>query len=1180
MWSIMKGRIYMKKVLSVLVVLCMMMAFVPTVGAMQPYAKSLNGEWDFKFYPNSSDVPEDVTGIVFEDKIQVPGAMELQGYGYPSYYYEEITDWGMSEDDGVRSAGVYKIELPSGLGETCMLRFDNASDKLTVYVNGKKVAESKNGAMGTDVLSVPVNYQKATLICVVERDKSGINKADDFALSGLLGDVWVANSLSYTKAKPVVEVNEKSVTVDGKAVVLKGVRYTPTHPDAGNNLSNEQIDKDLALIKEYGFNAVWTSGAPEYFYYKAEEMELYVVDEANVNLSYADRDMEAAKKRIEEMVKKHSYGSVIMWSVGHGEGNSGVLIDYIKTLDNRPVAQEVSFAPDFKVFGNSGGMEDWVKALGDGNVGGFVDEFADKELYYTQNAYVFDVKDVVTGETVTIDGEIENYNGAQYLGNAEFVRNIDKMDKYTIVTEVGTVDGDRVIFESGSVKFEIRGGRARFNVGNARARADVQGGKIAAVYRDGEIQLFVNNGFAENAVADAKIEGSYKVGGGDTAIEYVEIYNDALSLDELIDGADKGKLVSRVAFDDIDIKEDKSYKFLAYGGDFGDNPNSYYKGLTGIFSSVREPHPEAEAFKQLLIDKPVIGMATVSTVPADELEKVSPVISDTGAVWSTDKFKVTVDFQGRITSYVYEGKELLTDAMYPTVLRDNTISETEMGKWQEEGWKASTHKLEDDVFFADIKSTVTEGDMSLAYYMTKDGSMHVSMQVLTASGAQKPTFIGFRGAGEYDKASWLGKAVSSYPDRVSRGATTLYTKSIDEMTDNYTIMQENGNKDALKATLESDDGKLLSFGASLKNLNFQVHNYSPRATEEEERYSDVEKENKAYFRVGGYIAGLSEDSKYKLNNNIYGYDFSIIPFDCDYIYSYDEVAGLFMPVDEDFSAFTHMVKDYVVRVYNPLNIPLEVGGLGSEFAGKGTDKVEIGDYTVYFAPDDVYMSDLPVLETSGEIALDADFSGAKISIRGNDYWSEPTQYDKGVVIKNGRVTYDVSGMDNHVFNAIIGKNDFDWRRMGGNFDRNMFNASSSVTIALDGVVVEEINDVSMRSPSKAVSIDVSDAKEMTITVKGSGKAAQYEDAVFAGASFVPNGPVVIGFEKKDGVAKITVLNTDKEQVDVVLTAFENGVVTTEATSINKGLYKTIKVKASDDAFVKAYVTGLGEIICE
>ena len=138
----------MKKVLSFVIVLCMMLALAPGAGAIELELNNesicvfIDGEWDFKYYANANEVPKDVTGIEFKDKIQVPGAMELQGYGYPSYYYEEVTGWDMPEDDGVRSAGVYRtvIDVPhTPLNEYRYIVFDKVRDDITVYLDGEKI---------------------------------------------------------------------------------------------------------------------------------------------------------------------------------------------------------------------------------------------------------------------------------------------------------------------------------------------------------------------------------------------------------------------------------------------------------------------------------------------------------------------------------------------------------------------------------------------------------------------------------------------------------------------------------------------------------------------------------------------------------------------------------------------------------------------------------------------------------------------------------------------------------------------------------------------------------------------------------------------------------------------------------------------------------------------------------
>ncbi len=1175
----------MKKVLSLVLALCMMLALAPSVGATPKVMDlKLDGEWDFKYYANSNEVPKDVTSIVFEDKIQVPGAMELQGYGYPSYFYEEMGGWGQPEDDGVRSAGVYKLdfEVNKWYSGDVTLVFESFMDELVVYLDGRKIGESKNGAIG-DAFDVNLTEGKHSLICVIKRNKSGINKTDDFATSGVIGSVVLApygESKMSTERKKV-KIDDGKLFIDGDEIVLKGIKYTPTHPETGNTIDALQLAVDLELIKNYGFNCVWTSCAPGYFYKKAEELGLYVIDEANINLAYADRDMEISKNRIKEMIEKHSYKSVIMWSVGSGSGNAGQLIDLVKSIDSRPVAQEVNFAEDFKVFGNTGGMADWVKTLGDGNVGGFVDEFADKELYYTQNAYLFETKDTVTGETITIDGEVENYKGIQMLGDASYVRDVEKLDKYTIVTEIGAVGGDRVIFESGNVKFEVRGGRARFNVGDKRVRADVQEGKIAAVYADGEIQLFVNNAFAGNEAADAEIEGNYTVGGGETAIAYVEIYNDALTLDEIIEGADKSKLISRVDFDDINIKEDKSYKFLAYGGDFGDNPNSYYKCLTGIFSSTRVAHPEAEAFRVLLTEKVADEISWGQN--GEKVALVTPVMGENEVTFNGKDMKAVVSFDGKITSLNNGRTELLSDVMYPTVVRENTLSDYEMGAENYEGWRKGKAEVIDNVLYIELISTVTEGRLYLAYSMNENGKMHVSVQSEFADDATKPTFIGFRGVSKHDKVSWIGSKTSTYPDRIESEYSD-YDALVSEMGDIYAVPHENGNRNVYEFGLldgenylydlgQGDLGNVLVFSTASDDdtLQMQVLDYSPWAMENADHDEDIEKDGNTYFRVGGYIAGISGKSAYKLNDNVYGYDFYIAPG--HYGDEMTDVKEIYMN-GKEYNAFTSGVKTYVYQT----NEKVEVTADGCEVV-QDDKKAVIGNYTVYFAPATEYMSDMTAKDITAEVALDSDFNGNAIAIRSNDYWSPAQSFDKGVTLKNGSVTYDVSGMDNHMFNAVIGKNDFDWRR-GGNFDRSMFDASCTVTIALDGVVVEEIKDVSMRSGSREVNIDVSNAKEMTITVTGSGRAPQYEDAVFANSAFVPAGPVVVNFENTDGKATITVLNTDKESIDVVLTATENNIITTEATSIGKGLYRTVEIPAGDKAVVKAYVTGIGEISLE
>lgn len=1170
----------MKKCLSLALAICMIVLCIPFASAAEARSvKSLDGMWNFKYYANVEMVPDDVTEIDFEEKIVVPAAMELQGYGTPSYYFEEMTGWGMQEDDKVRSAGVYETKFDvkkADAGDT-VINFESFLDEIEVFVDGEKVGESKNGAIGCS-FNVSLSAGEHTLAAVVKRDKSAINKKDDFALSGLMGSVVISHESDEEKnnSKNVV-IEDGKLFINGKETVLKGVKYTPTHPVTGNAMSYTQIENDVKLIKEYGFNAVWTSCAPEEFYDLAEKYGLYVIDEANINCDYASRDAQNAENRIVQMIQKHkSHASIIMWSQGWGDASrAGNLASVIKKLDNRPVAQEVNFAEDFEVFGNTGGMKEWIETLGDGNVGGFVNEFADKELYYTKNVYDFTVTDEVNGEKVRLDGELVNHNGLTMLGKGSYERNVTANDEFTILSYISSADKDRVIFatEDGRIVLETKDYRIRLTVDGRSIDADGGEGKVAAVYADGEMQLFTSRSFKGNMECSANLDGRYSVGvgNGKVLIGYVKIYDKMLSIDELVDLTQDG-CISSVEFDEIEINEDKSYKALAYGGDFGENPNSYYKCLTGIFTSTREAHPEACAIKTLLSGGQKNEYVFENAVA--ELGKAEPILSENEAVFKAANAEVTVDFDGNITSIKKNGQELLTEAMSPTMHRDETLFEYEMGDERAEAWIRNGVEVKDNTLEIELVSLVTDADVKIFYEMYENGVVNVSMQASFADDATKPTFVGFKGAGEFDTVKWIGNEESSYPDTVASGKVDTWEKSVFEMGDNYAVPQENGNRLTHELTLSGKNDKRMAFKAvnGDRPLWFRVLDYSSDAMYEADHDEDIIHENMAYFRIGGHIAGVSDIEKYKLNENVYGFDFEITL--TDETSPKKEVTALYVD-GEVYDAFATGVKNYVYRTNEKVSVEAD-----GQDVTLYDEKAVVGDYTVYFAPDVKYLSDMTPCENTAEIALDRDFNGNKINMRSDNYWEPSESYDKGIAIKNGSVTYDVSNEENHVFNAVIGKNDFDWRSMGGNWDRNMFEAACDVEISLDGKIVETIRDVSMRSGSRKITVDVSGAKELTISVKGNGRSAMYEDAIVANAALVPKGPIVVDCKKSDTTASVTVLNTDKDCVDVILTVSENEIVRVESCKIKKGLAKTIELPAGENATVNAYITDVGRLVIE
>ena len=1138
----------MKRITAIFTAVVMILSVFNAGFAKESFYIDLEGEWQVDFYDEVNAKGPSKSGTV-----KVPGALEMQGYGYPGYYYEEQVFWGMPEDDGVRTKAVYTYKFISNDEGKAYLVFDNVKDVLDLTFNGKKYKTSFNAEIGT-IFEIDLIRGENTIEAAVTRDGGGINKADNFALSGIIGKVYITDMPPYGKAvSKEVSLKDGLINIDGKPIVIYAVRYTPTAPATGDAIEEAQMDEDIALIKEYGFNTVLTSAAPDYFYRKAKEAGLYIIDEANVYLGNADRDRDAAKGRIEEMVKRHrQYDNIILWSLGSGTGNiDKSLKSAVSALDKRPLLQDMNIS-EFEVFGATGGMTDWYNTLGKGNIGGVIKEFADKELYAQRRVYDFETKDKITGDIYAASGEIRSYLGEDMLGEGEFEINLKPNAEYTIETYISSPDGNRVLFESGDVKLSVRDWRLVANIGESEISKSLDnGGRVALVYANGEAQLFKEAGFSANGMAEGALGSRAKIGEGDgwSAIKYIKVYSKALTLDELLeDGAIPDTWID---FSDITVIKDNSYYFLATGGDFGDEPNSYYKSLKGLFTSEREPHPEAYEIKTILessIKEPfkVSGMfGDVPMMASSEMGSGKAYIKSKGG-------EAVISYNGAIESFKVGGKEKLTSPLLPTTVRDETVSEYERGVYFDEvNFTTKTFELIEGGVRVELIAR-SGAVLNIEYTMTEDDVLHASVQAHFPQSVSRPSFIGFTGSGDYDKAAWTGFGFdSSYPDRRRAGKYGEFEAEIKDLSDNYHLWGENGNRDAFVFTVSKGDNA----------LTFS----SPQGLE----CRALPEDNGASLRVGGYIAGLSEIEKYKLNNSYYGFSFEL----SDKGQMADILSGAnFIYIDgARFTDFAPGVHEYVYRTDGTPKV--EVVGMSEVKYFDDRCEIENGRYTIYFAPKDIYLSDIAEITSSGEIAKDKNLTGGDIRLSGEMFSGESDKpYEKGISMKAGSsITYDVSEFDHHTLSLVIGKNSADIFG-GGWFNRGMFDAEAKVSVYLDGVLSEEIGGISMRSGRREISVDVSGAKELVIKVEGTGRedTAAFEDAVLADAKIVPKGPIVLNAQKTDDKATITLLNTDSDALDVVLSSTDGEKVTTVGARIAKGAYRTLTLdNVSDTAKVQA-----------
>ena len=154
-----------------------------------------------------------------------------------------------------------------------------------------------------------------------------------------------------------VEVRDGLFLVNGKPVLIKGVDRHELSPTGGYVVSEEEMVRDIRIMKQLNVNAVRTSHYPNdpRWYALCDRYGIYVTDEADVEshgMGYGPEtlarreDYRAAHlARNSRMVRRDfNHPCVVVWSLGNEAGygpNFEACYDWIKAFDpSRPVQFE------------------------------------------------------------------------------------------------------------------------------------------------------------------------------------------------------------------------------------------------------------------------------------------------------------------------------------------------------------------------------------------------------------------------------------------------------------------------------------------------------------------------------------------------------------------------------------------------------------------------------------------------------------------------------------------------------------------------------------------------------------------------------------------------------------------------------------------------------------------------
>lgn len=143
-----------------------------------------------------------------------------------------------------------------------------------------------------------------------------------------------------------IEIKNGMMVLNGKRLVLRGVDRHEHHPERGRALTEEDMRREIRLMKQLNFNTVRTSHYPDHptWYDLCDEYGIYIIDETNLEthgvggeLSHSPVWAPAYLERAMRMVlRDKNHACVLIWSLGNESGcgpNHAAMAAWMRAYD-------------------------------------------------------------------------------------------------------------------------------------------------------------------------------------------------------------------------------------------------------------------------------------------------------------------------------------------------------------------------------------------------------------------------------------------------------------------------------------------------------------------------------------------------------------------------------------------------------------------------------------------------------------------------------------------------------------------------------------------------------------------------------------------------------------------------------------------------------------------------------
>lgn len=216
-----------------------------------PYVQLLNGDWDFKWYPNPGaldpgfeQAAHDLSGWT---TIPVPSNMELEGHGWPNYLnngwvWDDINPPYVNAE--ANWIGRYRrtFTVPTDWdGRQVFLRFEGVASAFTLWVNGTEIGYNQGGRASCefDITAALTTGENLVAVEVYRLSDGSYLECQDFwRLSGIYRDVllWSSPTTRVRDTRIVTELDD-----DLAAGVVRVSAQVMTYADAPASLGDRPV---------------------------------------------------------------------------------------------------------------------------------------------------------------------------------------------------------------------------------------------------------------------------------------------------------------------------------------------------------------------------------------------------------------------------------------------------------------------------------------------------------------------------------------------------------------------------------------------------------------------------------------------------------------------------------------------------------------------------------------------------------------------------------------------------------------------------------------------------------------------------------------------------------------------------------------------------------------------------